>query len=307
MFRSAVLNRAGAIAAAEADARAALAAATPEAVFVLPTVAELMEALIEGRRLDEAASMLADHGLEGSLPNVRHATVVLFSRSWLRMERGDLEGALADLAETRRRLDRTGRLNIVGLDGRVRTAMIYLRLGDAERAEHEARIALDAATRWGTPGAIGVALGALGAVKGDVDLLREAVLELARLPLRLEHARMLVDLGATLRRVGRRADSREPLREALDLANECGGVAVRERARSELAASGVRVRRETLRGVEALTPSERRIAERAAAGASNPEIAQALFVTVKTVEMYLSNAYRKLDIASRHQLARALE
>jgi DNA-binding NarL/FixJ family response regulator len=55
-----------------------------------------------------------------------------------------------------------------------------------------------------------------------------------------------------------------------------------------------------------VTPGERRIAERAAAGASNAEIAQALFVTVKTVEMHLSNAYCKLDIASRRELTRAL-
>ncbi|MGH2934332.1 MAG: response regulator transcription factor, partial [Gaiellaceae bacterium] len=85
-----------------------------------------------------------------------------------------------------------------------------------------------------------------------------------------------------------------------------GATLVRERAREELAASGVRVRREAVRGAEALTPSERRIVERAAAGASNPEIAQALFVTVKTVEMHLSNAYRKLEVSGRRELAGAL-
>ena len=66
------------------------------------------------------------------------------------------------------------------------------------------------------------------------------------------------------------------------------------------------VRRAAVHGAAALTPSERRIAERAAAGASNPELAQALFVTVKTVEMHLSNAYRKLGISSRRELERAL-
>jgi DNA-binding CsgD family transcriptional regulator len=58
--------------------------------------------------------------------------------------------------------------------------------------------------------------------------------------------------------------------------------------------------------VEALTPSERRIAEMAAEGMSNPEIAQALFVTRKTVEAHLAGAYRKLDIRSRGELAGAL-
>jgi DNA-binding CsgD family transcriptional regulator len=61
-----------------------------------------------------------------------------------------------------------------------------------------------------------------------------------------------------------------------------------------------------LGGPESLTASERRIAELAAAGQSNREIAQALFVTPKTVEYHLRNAYRKLDITTRHQLANAL-
>jgi DNA-binding CsgD family transcriptional regulator len=68
----------------------------------------------------------------------------------------------------------------------------------------------------------------------------------------------------------------------------------------------VRLRREALSGAESLTASERRIAEMAADGASNPEIAQALFLTVKTVESHLSHAYRKLDIAGRAQLPEAL-
>jgi DNA-binding NarL/FixJ family response regulator len=61
-----------------------------------------------------------------------------------------------------------------------------------------------------------------------------------------------------------------------------------------------------LSGVDALTPSERRVAALAAEGLSNREIAQALFVTLRTVEMHLSNVFRKLDIASRTQLPAAL-
>ena len=109
-----------------------------------------------------------------------------------------------------------------------------------------------------------------------------------------------------MRRSGARANAvaaREPLREALALAHDCGGIAVRERAREELTATGVRLRRDAQTGLDSLTPSERRIVERAAAGASNREIAQALFVTVKTVEMHLGHAYRKLGISSRNELA----
>lgn len=306
MFRSAVLNRAGDISGAEADARAALAAAAKEAVYLIPAVAELVDALIERARLDEATALLEEYRFSGAVPKTRHATVLLFSRSWLLAERGDLKGALADLAEARRRLGAVDKVNVVGLDGRLRSALIHSALGDADKARAEAAVAVEAANQWGTPGAIGTALRTLGLVDNDLELLRRAARELARSPLRLEHARALVDLGAALRRTGRRSEAREPLRDALALADECGGIAVREQAREELAATGIRVRREALSGVAALTASERRIAERAAAGASNRQIAQALFVTVKTVEMHLSNAYRKLGISSRHELASVL-
>ena len=73
----------------------------------------------------------------------------------------------------------------------------------------------------------------------------------------------------------------------------------------ELAATGARPRRDVLlTGPESLTPSERRIAELAATGQSNREIAQALFVTPKTVEYHLRNTYRKLDIQTRGRARR---
>jgi DNA-binding NarL/FixJ family response regulator len=101
--------------------------------------------------------------------------------------------------------------------------------------------------------------------------------------------------------------ARQPLREGHELARACGARALLETVRVELAASGVRVRTPALMGADSLTPSERRIADMAAAGASNTEIAQALFVTVKTVEMHLSNAYRKLAITKRIELTAALD
>ena len=123
---------------------------------------------------------------------------------------------------------------------------------------------------------------------------------------RLEHARALVELGAALRRGNRRSESREPLRRGLELATDCGAAPLAERAETELLATGARPRRVALSGVDSLTPSERRVAEMAAEGGTNREIAQALFVTPKTVEVHLSSAYRKLGISSRRQLASAL-
>ncbi len=126
-------------------------------------------------------------------------------------------------------------------------------------------------------------------------------------PPRLETIRALIDLGAALRRENRRTEAREWLERGADMAVRGGAIALNERARVELAATGARPRREALlSGPASLTPSERRIAELAATGQSNREIAHALFVTPKTVEYHLRNTYRKLDIQTRQELAEAL-
>jgi DNA-binding CsgD family transcriptional regulator len=90
------------------------------------------------------------------------------------------------------------------------------------------------------------------------------------------------------------------------MAHKCGATALVNRGNEELAATGAHPRSVMLSGLESLTASERRVAQMAAEEVSNKEIAQALFVTVKTVEMHLSRVYRKLDIDSRRQLAGAL-
>ena len=75
-----------------------------------------------------------------------------------------------------------------------------------------------------------------------------------------------------------------------------------EQARTELWATGARPRRAQLSGADALTAAERRVAGMAADGMSNPEIAQALFVTINTVEGHLRHVYQKLSISSRTEL-----
>jgi DNA-binding NarL/FixJ family response regulator len=71
-------------------------------------------------------------------------------------------------------------------------------------------------------------------------------------------------------------------------------------------ATGARPRKVLQTGLDALTTSERRVGQLAADGMTNKEIAQTLFVTIKTVEVHLSHAYRKLEISSRAQLQNAL-
>jgi DNA-binding CsgD family transcriptional regulator len=112
--------------------------------------------------------------------------------------------------------------------------------------------------------------------------------------------------GAALRRANRRVAARDHLRRAVELATICGAASLAARAERELLATGARPRRVALSGVESLTPSERRVAELAAEGPTNREIAQALFVTQRTVEVHLTSIYRKLAINSRSQLAAAL-
>ena len=123
---------------------------------------------------------------------------------------------------------------------------------------------------------------------------------------RLEAAHALADLGAELVQRRRRREGREALRRALELARACGAAALAERVRGDLGAGGGRAPRLELTGVEALTPAERRVCELAAGERTNRDIAQQLFVTEKTVELHLTNAYRKLGIRSRFQLASAL-
>jgi DNA-binding NarL/FixJ family response regulator len=122
----------------------------------------------------------------------------------------------------------------------------------------------------------------------------------------LEHARALTDLGAAVRRGGRRSEAREILDEGLHLAARCKAHALVRRARAELRAAGGRSSDPYGSGVEQLTASEQRVAELAAQGLSNPEIAQTLFVTRKTIETHLGSVYRKLDISGRGKLAHAL-
>ena len=121
-----------------------------------------------------------------------------------------------------------------------------------------------------------------------------------------QFARTLAPLGAALRRQNRRVEARDPLRRALDLAARCHASALAAEAQDELRACGARPRRLVLRGVESLTPTERRVAGLVADGLSNPEVAQTMFVTRATVETHLGAIYRKLDISSRSQLPGAL-
>ena len=172
-----------------------------------------------------------------------------------------------------------------------------------------ARTELHLAERCDVDRARGVALRALGLLEGGEGGLQHlvaAVQTLQRTPARLELGWANYELGAALRRANRRRDARGPLDRALDLALDCRAQLLAQRTREELQALGARPRNVMLTGVQSLTASERRVCRLAAEGLRNADIAQALFVSLRTVETHLGNSYRKLDIASRGELKQAL-
>jgi DNA-binding CsgD family transcriptional regulator/tetratricopeptide (TPR) repeat protein len=178
------------------------------------------------------------------------------------------------------------------------------RIDRREEALELTREELAVTGAFGAPSWLGRTLRVLGTLEGDdgLDNLQEAVTVLEGSTARLEHAKALAALGFGLRRARKPTEAREPLRRALELAAACGAEPLVEQVRSELRASGARPRRQALGGIDSLTASERRVADLAARGRTNREIAQELYVTLKTVEVHLSNTYRKLDIASRREL-----
>jgi hypothetical protein len=167
------------------------------------------------------------------------------------------------------------------------TALSLAVLSRRSEAQALAADEVQRAQSFGASRAIGIALRAqalVGSPRQRSAGLAAALEVLTDSPARLEHARVLVDLGATHRAAGQRTAAREPLEHGLTLAAHCGARALERRARSELAAIGVRPRGVGRAGPDSLPASERRVAELAATGGTNREIAQTLFVTEKTVE-----------------------
>jgi DNA-binding CsgD family transcriptional regulator len=165
---------------------------------------------------------------------------------------------------------------------------------------------LERARTFGAPTPIGRALRLLGELQRDESLLREAAEILAGSRCRLEHAKALAALGRAVRLQRRPSEAREPLAQALQIAESCGATALVQHVRAELHASGARPRSAARSGAGSLTPSELRVAKLATEGKTNRDIAQALYVTPKTVEVHLTSAYRKLGIRSRSGLTAAL-
>jgi ATP/maltotriose-dependent transcriptional regulator MalT len=222
------------------------------------------------------------------------------ARARLRLVRGDRAGAVTDLrvaAEVYTLL----RISPVRSHWR---SMLALALGPDDREEALALVAEEVALaeRAGLPRPLGIALRGAATLGGDedkVERLRRSVELLEGTRARLEHARSLLALGSALRRRAHRTEAREPLATAMEIAHRCGAEATAARAAEELRAAGARPRRPVRTGFDALTASEARVARLVAGGSSNAEVAQELFVSLKTVETHLGRTYSKLGLSGR--------
>jgi DNA-binding CsgD family transcriptional regulator len=308
LYRGCAAAQRGDLREAEEDLRGAELDLAVTAALNLWRVGYLADVLVERGDMAAAAGVLESIDLDERI-TMNFRLPWLYGRARVDLEAGRLEQALAGFRTVGRVMVGYGFDNPGFLPWRSQAALTLQRLGRQAEALELAQEELERARRWGAPRTVGVALRALGLVQGGREgqaLLGEAVAALRGAQAQVEHARALVDLGAALRRGNRRGDAQAPLRQGLELAYRAGATGLVRRAQEELAATGARPRKLVLTGVDALTASERRVARMAAEGMSNKELAQALFVTVKAVEVHLSSVYRKLQIGSRGQLAEAL-
>lgn len=307
--RVAAHTRRGELVGAETEVRAVIEIAVEHGMtFAVPSALYFgADALIERPELADVAALAGTIALAPDFARTASGAMLREIRGRLALAQADFGTARAELKAAASIYDALHLLN-PGTGWRSALALAVA-AEDPGRAQRLVGDELADALRAGLPRSTGIALRTRGMLEGGergLRDLREAAEVLAASGARLEHARALVELGAALRRANQRTAAREPLRTGLDLAHRCGAVRLAERARAELLTTGAKPRRAVLTGLEALTASERRVAELAAAGMSNPEIAQTLFVTLSTVEGHLRQAYRKLSISSRGQLPAAL-
>ena len=267
-----------------------------------------LQCMLERGAHADAAALLSASGVSDLPPELLLHSLLL-ARANVKIASGDLRAGLDDLEACGRLMTAAGFQNSAPVPWRPTAALACVSLGMRSEAERLAEEELVSARAFGAPRALGMALRAAGLVRGGpvgIDLLHEAVATLSASQARLEHARALTDRGAALRRAGHRTDARSHLSHALEIADTCQATAIAGRAQEELLAAGARPRRRAQSGPQSLTPTEHRVAQLAGSGLSNREIAQTLFVTVKTVETHLRHVYTKLDISSRAGLSKEL-
>ena len=315
-FRGQALLRMGRLDEAEADVRALehqVVEWMSTSDFELPDVrmgsawvmGALAEVLIDKGELDEAQGWIELSAVEAEMPQLQSFSHMAYALGLLRAAQGRTEDAVGLLRECGRRQTAWGIDNPGSIPWRSALAAHVDSLDEAVELCDE-QITLS--EQFGVGRELGMSLRVKGVRLGGpagLDLLRRAldVLDVDAHP--VERARALIDLGELLHEQADLEGARETLRSGMDLAARCGASAIVARGNGLLVATGARPRRKAVAGVEALTASELRTA-RLAVDHTNRQIAETLFVTEKTVEAHLRQAYRKLQITSRSQLPEAL-
>ncbi len=306
--RAILLDHAGDLEEAHADARTALEvverAVTP--VEAAPAFAIMASILLKLGDVAEAEEHLDRVG-EPRFGWTYGPVMVMRAR--VRRARGDLTGALDLLLECGRQLTSAGVHNPVWAPWWLDAVCLLVRMGRRGEAAELAEFGAERARRWNTVEARGLSLMASGMVATGMmaaELLSAAVEELSGSSARPLHVRAVRLLGESRLSDGDVKGAREHLRTAVNLAIRLGERAAAAEARDLLVLAGGRMPRLGARPADALSGRERRVAELAAAGATNREIAEELFVTIRTVESHLSNAYRKLGVELRADLPTAL-
>ncbi|MEU6081372.1 AAA family ATPase [Streptomyces sp. NPDC047108] len=268
-----------------------------------------IDSLLEQGRVDEADRIALAHTAGGPTGAAWERPLFHMCLGGLRLAQGDLRAGLSLIRECGQEVQEAGTVNPAIVPWRSKAAAAHLRLGERSVAQELIEQELDLAQRCAIPRALGVALRTAGSVTGGaagLDQLAQSVDVLSGTPARLELAHALHDFGTASLRREDRTGARQVLRRGLRVAGECGATALADRLRDRLHEAGGRVTRSSLNEGPALTPGEERVSTLAAQGYRNKEIAERLFVSLRTVETHLTGAYRKLGIEGRSGLAAAM-
>lgn len=312
-IRSEVNYQRGRLQACQDDAAACLQTFAPFTShqvhgLALVATARLVDTMVDRDDLNGAERLIKATLKERPVPANPPGAWLLTSRGRLRRARGRNRAAAEDFLKAGKQLKAWRIVNPAVLPWRSLASVSYAAIGMHRPASELVNKELILAREWGSAPAIGMALRAAGKVaKGNasIRLLREAVAVLASCGALLELARAQADLGIALRSANRLVEARQHLRQATASAQQLGAHALVRHARAELTATGAPLRDRTS-GIGSLTPTERRVASMAAGGLSNRQIAERLFVVQRTVEIHLTNTYRKLGIQGREDLAEAI-
>jgi DNA-binding CsgD family transcriptional regulator len=304
--RASLHLRCGRLTEAKADAERALelGAEVQGARAFLPRAAAVLVS-VAAEQGEMPPAWLLNTDIDSDSQNTR---LLVHSRAELLLAQDHLDAAVAVLlayGERNRQLGWEG----PATPWRSQAALALERLDQPRRARELAEEELALARRQGTARAIGIALRAIGLLEQGAlreRHLNEAVDALTDSGATLDHAWALVSLGIERRHRGAIKSARELLRLGHDAALRCHATRLARLARTELRMAGARPRRAELSGPASLTPGEHRVVDLVARGMTNREVAQALFLTEKTVETHLGHAYTKLGINSRRHLTEAV-